>query len=138
MAAPFRIEHKYASKVREGEGFRDYLERLIKMIPGEVVGLYLIGSGLIPQTQATGSAIWAGICLILVIVVRIYGTADPEEEKPSQPFPVFVSAVAFVIWVYTLGGPFDKFGLHVPYIGSLAVLLWSFVIPIFYKGDTRS
>jgi hypothetical protein len=101
------------------------------MIPAEVLGVYTIGAGFIPVAERNVAAAWAVVCLVLVFVVRIYGTADP---KP-QPVPVLVAAIAFVIWLYNLGGPFAQFGLHVPYLGSLAVLLWSFVIPIFYEGD---
>ncbi|WP_213979234.1 hypothetical protein [Sphingomonas sp. dw_22] len=48
---------------------------------------------------------------------------------------MLIAAGAFVVWIYSQGGPFEQFGLYVPYIGSLAVLLWTFVIPIFYKGE---
>ena len=47
---------------------------------------------------------------------------------------VAISSVAFVIWVYSLGGPFAVFNLYVPYIGSLLVLAWTFFVPTFYKG----
>jgi hypothetical protein len=72
--------------------------------------------------------------VILVLIVRIYGTADGP-GKPWQKFPVFVSVFAFLIWVYSMGGPFAKIeSLYYPALGSLVVLVWSFVIPIFYKG----
>jgi hypothetical protein len=139
MSAPFRIERPAGLKagVRLGGGgdtFKDYLERLLKMIPGEVVGAYLIGTGFIPSENRIALAVWSAICLVLVVIVRRYGTADPDKRQPAQPVPVFVSSVAFVIWVYSLGGPFEKFELYVPWIGSLGVLLWSFLIPYFYKG----
>ena len=139
MSAPFRIEKPSPGLrgVRGGndDALKDYLGRLLKMIPGEVVGVYMIGSGFIPEASAMASAVWAVICLVLVFVIRIYGTADPAAKLPPQTIPVLVSAGAFVIWVYNLGGPFAKYGLYVPYYGALAVLLWSFVIPIFYKGE---
>lgn len=133
MSAPFRIVRGVRGP-GTSEGFKEYLERLLKLIPAEVVGLYLIGNGFIPQEQAVGSAVWASICFVLVIIVRIFGTADGP-AKPWQPIPVFVSAMAFIIWVYSMGGPFQKFNLYVPFIGSLAVLLWSFLIPYIYKGE---
>ena len=139
MAAPFRIE-KSTAQLRGVRGaadqeFREYLGRLLKMIPAEVLGVYMIGSGFIPAAERIASAVWAALCLILVFIVRIYGTADPAAGTRPQPVPVLIAAGAFVIWIYSQGGPFAQFGLHVPYIGSLAVLLWTFVVPIFYRGE---
>ncbi|WP_213979235.1 hypothetical protein [Sphingomonas sp. dw_22] len=62
MTAPFRIENQ--DKLRStpatvNEEFKDYLGRLLKMIPAEVVGVYMIGAGIIPQTERVVSAIWA-------------------------------------------------------------------------------
>jgi len=138
MTAPFRIRRpdEGVKAVSRGgdEEFKFYLDRLLKMIPGEVVGLYLVGSGFIPRDQRILMVIWAVVCLIGVILIRVYGTAEPERNKPPQWGPVMISSVAFLIWVYTLGGPFAAFNLAVPYIGSLLVLAWTFFVPIFYKG----
>lgn len=136
MSAPFRIE-KPAVRGPErssSEAFKDYLERLLKMIPGEVVGVYMIGAGFIPKENPNWLILWSVVCLILVFIVRIFGTADPKEDKKPQPVPVGIAAGAFVLWLYWLGGPFVTLGIHKPFIASLLVLLWSFVIPIFYEG----
>ncbi len=137
MSAPFRIETPSQPLDGSDEGFKQYLDRLLKMIPAEVIGLYLIGSGVVPPDQPVGSMIWAGICLILVVMVRMYATADRSKHKPKPPQPVsvLISSIAFVIWVYSLGGPFEKLNLYVPWIGSLAVLVWTFIVPRFYKGE---
>ena len=138
MSAPFRIRRSdvgaEAVSRESGEEFKDYLERLMKMIPAEVVGLYLIGSGIIPEGQRIGLLVWSIVCLIAVVVVRAYGTADPEKNEAPQWSVVLISSGAFVIWLYSLGGPFEPFRWHVPYIGSLLVLAWTFFVPIFYKG----
>lgn len=150
MTAPFRVGWPAPKEVLRGqaaggvapapggEEFKLYLGRLLKMIPAEVVSLYLVGAGFIPANQGIVFAIWAIVCLVGVAVVRLYGTADPGEGLGPEKGSVVISAIAFVIWVYTLGGPFAVYGLHVPYIGSLLVLAWTFFVPIFYKGDTRS
>ena len=138
MAAPYRITRPDTGTrvVARGENveFKFYLDRLMRMVPAEVVGLYLVGSGFIPKAQASVLVVWTIICTIGVIVLRAYGTADPEKIKPPDWTHVAISTVAFVIWVYTLGGPFAAYNLAVPYIGSLLVLAWTFFVPIFYKG----
>lgn len=148
MAAPFRItrpEQRTKDLARAAappppadQDFKFYLERLLKMIPGEVIGLYLIGQGLIPAGQAVVMAVWAAVCLAGVVAVRAYGTADPEQDASPDWTHVAISCVAFLIWVYTLGGPFEVWGVSVPYIGSLLVLAWTFFVPIFYKGPRPS
>jgi hypothetical protein len=156
MAAPFRIEERRTPppktrgpRLEENQpspppppdpnaGFKEYLSRLLKMIPAEIVGLYMIGSGFIPSDQPLVLIIWSAVCLVLLIILRIWGTADPAAGKPSQPVPVFISAIAFVIWLYWLGGPFSAYpdhNLHVEFVGSLLVLVWSFIVPIFLKGS---
>ena len=138
MTAPLRIRRPDKG-VREvaregGEDFKFYLDRLVKLIPGEVVGLYLIGSGFIPKGQAIIQVIWSVICLLGVVALKAYGTTDPQKNEPPDWVHVGISSVSFVIWVYTLGGPFAAYSLAVPYIGSLLVLAWTFFVPIFYKG----
>lgn len=132
MPAPFRISAKNGN----GNDFKSYLDRLIKMIPGEVIGLYLVGIGAISQNSAPRLVlvIWAIFCLVCVFLARIYGTKEPG--KPPQWPLIVISAVSFVIWIYTMpSGPFDAFGAYIPVLGSLLVLGWTFVIPFFYKGD---
>jgi hypothetical protein len=138
MAAPFRIRRPdtgvKAVALERAESFNFYLDRLLKMIPAEVVSLYWVGRGFIPADQPIVLTIWAVVCLVGLVLLRAYGTADMAENKPTDWVHVAISSVSFVIWVYSLGGPFAAFNLHVPYIGSLLVLAWTFFVPIFYKG----
>jgi hypothetical protein len=141
MSAPYRMRRpdvgvRPVSRT-QGEEVKDYLDRLMKVIPAEVVGLYLVGSGFIPRGQAAGLIAWFGFCLVAVIVVRTFGNADPARNEAPQSVPIAISVVAFVIWAYTLGGPFGAMHLAVPWVGSLLVLAWSFVIPFFYKGPVK-
>ena len=134
MSAPFRItrpERVRTAAAARQEEFKFYLDRMFKMIPAEVISLYLAGTVVIPEGQLVVSVVWAVVCLAGLVVLRAYGTADPENSKPTDWVHVGISAVAFVIWVITLGGPFAAVS---PYIGSLAVLVWTFFVPLFYKG----
>jgi hypothetical protein len=128
MSAPYRIQRSAK------DDFNSYLDRLMKMIPAEVIALYLVGSGLIPEGQAVGLVVWSVICLVGVILLRAYGTADSTENKPTDWTHTIISAVAFVIWVYSMGGPFALYNLYIAWIGSLLVLAYTFFVPIFYKG----
>jgi hypothetical protein len=139
MSAPYRIVNpdsrgKKVSKRQPQEDFNSYLDRLTKMIPTPVIALYLVGISQIPSDQAIGLLVWAVICLIGVIVLMAYGTADTKKNISSDWIHIAISSGAFVIWVYAMGGPFAAYNLHIPWIGSLAVLAYTFFVPIFYKG----
>ncbi len=139
MSAPFRIRKPVSKDLLTtpapaSEGLNAYLERLLKMIPAEVISLYLVGSGLVSHDPPLVLTIWAALCLAAVVVIRAYGTADSLRKLPPDWVHVAISAVAFVIWVYSLGGPFESYGLHIDYVGSLLVLAWTFFVPLFYKG----
>jgi hypothetical protein len=142
MSAPLRIENpqsqtRRASSVQPQEGFDAYLNRITKMIPTPVIGLYLVGSSQIPDGQALGLSVWAVVCLLGVIALMVYGTTDRQANKPPDWIHVVLSTFAFAIWVYVLGGPFEAYNLHIPWIGSLLVLAFTFFAPFVYRGATN-
>ena len=141
MTAPFRIESpettsrgvtaapEAGATGAAGDDIKQWMDRLIRLVPAEVVAVYLAGRGY--ATNWLG--IWATVCLVLVFIVRIWGTNEPV--KGVQWPAVGVAAVSFVIWVYAMGGNFLNLTLPDPGIASAAVLVWTVVVPIFYKGD---
>jgi len=116
-----------------GDGFKLYLDRLLKLVPAEVLSLYLVGKGFIPSDAVFGSIIWAIFCLLATGLAKAYGTSD-RNVKPDL-MHVALSMSAFAIWVYSLGGPISRLVPYQPYIGSLLILAFTFVVPYFYKGQ---
>ena len=114
---------------------QSYMERLVKLIPAEVVGLYLVGQGIIPPAEKVAIVVWSIVCLALVILVRAKVTGDRANNLSPQWIAVGVSAISFVIWVYTMPGPFQVYHVAIPYLGSLAVLVWTFIVPFLYQGS---
>jgi len=138
MAGPFRIAR---ARVVKATGARDaemqsYLDRLMRMIPAEVIGLYLVGSGMIAADAAATLAGWTVICALGVVAFRGWGSRDPSSA--THPGPdwalVVISTIAFGIWIFNIGGPFTAYGIPNRPWGSLGVLAWTFFVPIFYKG----
>ena len=113
------------------QGGDPWLTRLVKLIPAEIIAVYLAGYELAGDFVGW----WAFTCLVLVFVSRIWGTK--EGDKPVQWFAVLVSAFSFIIWIYAMGDYFFSWRLSEDFTGipSLVVLVWTFVIPYFYKGD---
>jgi len=139
MSAPLRVKPHPAARPTLAAGgpadpLKDYLDRIVKMIPAGVVGLYLVGSGIVPQDSLAGHLIWVAVCLAAVFLVQIYGTSDKLAGVPPETGKIIIAAVAFLIWVYTLGQPWLRAtGLYVQFLASLFLLAWTFFVPIFYK-----
>jgi len=135
MSAPYRIRRSAMKKVAatKGDQFKEYLERLMKLIPAEVIGLYLTVIGVIPSR--IGIVAWAGFCLIAVLLIRIWGTADTAAHEPPDWKHVFISVVAYLVWIYSIGsGPFATFNLYVPWVGTVLVSAVTFLAPYIYRG----
>lgn len=117
-----------------------YWDRLKNLIPTEVSALYIAGQGVIPPEERLASAVWAVVCLAFVVLYIAHQT-QTAEGQPGQHYPtdwvhVAISAVSFIIWVYALGGPFAALGLYVTWLGALAMLAWTFMVPHFYRGQS--
>ncbi len=139
MSAPLRIRPPTRKSVANGDGgLKPYLDRLLKLIPAEVLSLYLVGFGVIPKESATAALVWAVFCLFAVGLVKGYGTSDRAHNLKPDWIHVTLSMIAFIIWIYSMGGPFVSWGWHVPYISSLLILAFTFVVPYFYRGQTES
>lgn len=142
MAAPLRITRPSIKRVAadKSEDFKDYLGRLIKLIPAEVLSLYLVGKGVIASGESAQAPLnywigWTVFCLLAVLAVRLFGTSDPKTNQPPQIPAVLIACVSYLIWVYSMGDVFALLKVYEPKLGSLMVLGWSFVVPYFYNGD---
>ena len=144
MSAPLRIVRPESSKGLRGptssleENVKHYLSSLLKMIPAEVVSLYVMGNAAIPDKQIIWQVIWSLVCLVGVIVVKALGTSDRDKGVSPDWIHVTISSIAFIIWVYISGGIFTSIGLYVPFVGQLLVFAYTFFVPVLYKGQFDS
>jgi hypothetical protein len=111
-----------------------YAERLLKLIPAEIVALYLFGIGAIPPGRVGATAAWAATCQVLGVISRAFGTRDATQHLPPQWPVVIISSVSFAIWIFTMPGPLQGFGVSPPFVGSLVMAVWTFLVPYLYKG----
>jgi len=107
-----------------------YKDRLLKLIPSEVVAAYLVIDGLIPSDAPQAGLVSLISSIILLVFVPFYLKRTMRVEKPFQ---ILFTMLSFIVWVYSLGGPFSHYGLYTGYIGSVILVLWTLLIPFFYK-----
>ena len=119
----------------EEKSFQTYLDRVLRLIPGETFVLYAWGIGLPngPFSENMKYTIVAILCVVVTIVLR--ARLLPEYSRP-QLLVLAVTAVVCVCWIYMMGGYFfvpapegseGWFGLGLAAIGIL--------FPAVYKGE---
>lgn len=111
----------------------DYLTKLIKYIPSEVVALYIALYGIASAAKEEISFVFISW---LIFVIGIIGTVLYlwRVAKVSHCLQLIISTIAFVVWVFALGGPFSSLPWYHPVYGALLLPVYTFFIPIII-GD---
>ncbi len=130
MSGPLRIRRRPSGPTvgTPGGPVDPWLTRLVKLMPAEVVAVYLAGR---PLASDRYDGEWPVVCLALVVIVRAWGTSG---RSGPQWASVALAAVSFVLWVYAMGGRFLTWNVDVN-LASLAVLVWTTLVPVFWRGD---
>lgn len=108
----------------------DYLTRLIKYVPVEVLAAYLFMAGVIDSnvTNKHDHAIWLGGLLIGVLVLAIpYDTQVLSVVRWQQ---IAVSTVGIAVYVFAVGGWFATTTWYHQWYASIVVPVFLLVIAI--------
>ena len=125
-----------------------YQEKLTKLIPAEVVALYLGGKNAIeaffatPANAAGGDVPmwwwgWTIVCVVGLFIYRAWATSDAKIDVPPDYLAVIIAMISFVIWVYGFGDAFRVSGLWHPLLATLLVLAWTFLAPKLFERFVR-
>jgi hypothetical protein len=108
----------------------DFLARLVKYIPTEIVGLYVAAAGFVPQqaNHLPDPLLWwvFGACAVLTPVYLWRVTRDPIQGKGPLWIQIILGSVAFVVWVFALPGPFVLLPWYRANVASLVLLFVTF------------
>jgi hypothetical protein len=104
----------------------DYKTRLLKYIPGDVVALYVMCDTLIRTFGANAGE--RELAYAVVVSVGFVGTPLYlwKFARVRKGLQLGVSTMAFVVWVYALGGPFAGLAWYEEH-----KLLSALALPIF-------
>jgi hypothetical protein len=141
-----KLQNKYAIMAREikssadiplpvpSGSVNDYKDRLVKLIPSEIITAYVTLKGLITSPDVPGNKsllLWI-VFGILVILNPLYLYYITKVKKAGQ---IVFSSFAFILWVMVIGGTFNTvLGFPSTYIGSILLVIYTLFIPFVYKG----
>jgi hypothetical protein len=115
----------------------NYADRLVKMIPAEIVSLYLFLHSYVSENGADSKYNWLlwAIILLLCVLTPLYLKRIMSVVNGKQ---IFFTTLAFFFWCFTFGSPFNDLISDVKelkMISTVVLALYTFALPIFYKGD---
>lgn len=109
----------------------DYLTRVVKYIPAEIVAVFVTVRGIIDLVADSSTFLYWIVFGFLVIMTVVYSwKSSTVKGLPPAYTQVVVSTVSFVIWVFALGEPFSSLGWYRPIYGSLLLILYTLIPPL--------
>ena len=114
----------------------DYKDRLVKLIPSEIVTAYITIQGLIIGYNGLNKSTYALIAfLTLLILTPFYLKSVSNVTKVAQ---IIFTTLAFVVWVLAMGGFKLMFPMQADFFseffGSIILIIYTLMIPLVYKG----
>ncbi len=131
---------------REINSTQPFQDKVVKLIPTEIVGAYMVLNGIIglPASPAVADMrfpsappvsddtlrfyLVQAVFAILLVLTPLYLAKVAKVTNRRQ---LTVTTMSFVVWAYTLGGPFVVWGLYYPLVASVLLVIWSLVVPMF-------
>ncbi len=118
---------------REVKVNQNYKSKLLKLIPSEIIAAYMVIEGIIPEDRKyIGTLV---LSVILLVLVPLYLKKIYKVRRIGQH--VFVM-IAFLVWIYSLGGPFKYWNIWEAWIGSSLLILYTLSIPLFYSPGEKT
>lgn len=106
---------------------------MLKLIPTEIIAAYMAVHGIfqgqvieLGGSDVTRFVGWT-VFFVLLVLTPLYLVKIHNVRGRTQ---LVLTTLSFVVWVYTLGGPFQMVGWYQPQIASCVLVLWTLAIPL--------
>ena len=120
-------------------GVDDYRTRILKLIPAEVVAAYLTIKGLMDTATAQNNEfafyLYWGVFAVLLVLTPVFYV---KVEKVNSLRQNVITTLAFVVWVFSIGGPFDSLfqdPANKNLLASVLLILFTLVAPQFFLPE---
>jgi hypothetical protein len=116
----------------------NYLSALLKLIPAEIISVYMGVRDSADQHHAL--TIWFWACLVTCFIFRIYSN-QPQKAGAKladvQWRSVIISTIAFFLWACAMGSTSPVPGFE-PWMASAVAALFGLLAPLLVPGDPQT
>ncbi|MEW5911873.1 MAG: hypothetical protein AB1814_04910 [Thermodesulfobacteriota bacterium] len=125
-AAPAKVQQPYKKK---GD---DYLARVAKYVPSEIIAAYITAIGLISTVAEPRLKWWLYLVFLVLCLVftPIYFNQMAKKGEPKAA-QIVISTLAFLVWAYSFGGFFQLVGIYHSVVASLLLIAFTLVSGLF-------
>ncbi len=106
-----------------------YSDRLLKYVPVEIIGAYLLIEGLLRELLKGDSLPWGLLALLLLGAVGAW-LFSTQVLGVLRPVQLAMTVFAFVVWVFATGGWFSTMQFWAPGWGTIAVIVFGVMVQI--------
>lgn len=103
-----------------------YLQKLVGLIPAEVIALYLAIASFMPK-EPVAQFIVAGLAFVLTPFYLL------NIGKVKNIGQIVVSTVSFAVWVFVTGGPFVGMAWYQAWIPGAVLAAYTLIVPMFVQ-----
>lgn len=108
----------------------EYTDRLLKYIPAEVVACYIFVIGFIQKlTKPEDIKIASWVIFFLFCILTVWYLWKILKVRKVQQ--LVISLIAFIVWVFALGGPFILLTWYNPVYGEILLPVYTLVAAIW-------
>lgn len=136
MWNPFRWLSVKQELPADSKDTDSYFEKLIKYIPADIVAAWLAIDGVLKDQSNPLWLVWAvfGILVFLTPFYVVLIKTTPPGFSVAKTFHWLASTLAFVVFVFALGGPFAlTFAWYRPLYGTIVLILTTLILPLFER-----
>jgi hypothetical protein len=115
----------------------NYVSQIVKLIPTEIVGVYLgIQNLLSSLTEPTRAYSQFVIFLVILGITPFYLKLAAAMTDKKQ---LLIAIISYCIWGISLGGPFAYYlesvhsQISAQMLGGGLIMIYTLIVPLFYK-----
>jgi hypothetical protein len=114
----------------------DYSSRLLKLIPAEVIAVFVTIDGVVRtgQRRVPPELYWAVFIFLIVVTFFYVLRVTRLPGLPPSRRQAALASLSFAVWVFAIGGPFaySKASWYDPVYGAILLPLYIFTIPALF------